>query len=310
MFDDSDDRTASLMTPARLAQLKVRTKPAASPAAWLDQMAADAGSVHVRRLLDLRHQLAALLHAGEVRAIVGGCESLHEVLAQVDFSLVQPRGWLARMTGGGKEADARFAGQHARALQAGATLAREVQTLQHELHAQCTAVERTLLDLDGELRAIEKILDQGARWLQDMRNQLKARRPAEGEAVPAQGADDAARCELLVARLKLLRAAASATQHVLQHGRTACDARAALAAHCAQVLGAQWLAWRGPAGSVAEEVAAHEPTGDAVELARKALPPLQAALHAAGEEARAVQAQDQALTDEVVALQGLLQAAA
>ena len=45
------DRTASLMTPAKLAES--RPKVAASPAAWLDQMAADAGHQHVRRLAEL-----------------------------------------------------------------------------------------------------------------------------------------------------------------------------------------------------------------------------------------------------------------
>ena len=58
---DDEDRTASLMTPAKLAQLKDRPKPASSPAAWLDQLATDAGSGHVRRLVDLRKTLPAQL---------------------------------------------------------------------------------------------------------------------------------------------------------------------------------------------------------------------------------------------------------
>ncbi len=39
------DRTASLMTPSKLAQIK--PKSAVSPAAWLNQMAADAGHAAV-----------------------------------------------------------------------------------------------------------------------------------------------------------------------------------------------------------------------------------------------------------------------
>jgi hypothetical protein len=310
MFDDTHDRTASLMTPARLAQLKVRPAPAASPAAWLDQLAADAGSVHVRRLLDLRHQLSALLHGGELRAIVGGCAALAEALAEVDFSLVQPRGWLARMTGGGKEAAARFGAQHAEVLQAGQSLATEVRTLQKEQPAHRTAVERTLVECEVELRAIEKIMDQGARWLQDMRAQLKARRAETGEVAQQKAAEDEARCDLLVARLKLLRASTTAWQPVLQQGRAVCSARADLAARCAHVIDEEWQAWRKRAASVAEDAAAQGGAAEGVDFARQALAPLQAALRSAGEQARAVQAQDQALAGEVAALQGSLQAAA
>ena len=79
MSDDSDDdRTASLMTPAKLAQLKVRPTPATSPAAWLDQLAADAGSGHVRRLLDLRQQLEAQLRERDWRALAQACAALRD----------------------------------------------------------------------------------------------------------------------------------------------------------------------------------------------------------------------------------------
>jgi len=310
MFDDSHDRTASLMTPARLAQLKVRPRPAPSATAWLDQLAADAGSGHVRRLLDLRHQLAALLHAGEVRAIVAGCDALGQALAQVDFSLVQPRGWLARVTGGGKEPATRFAAQQAAVLRDGQAWAAEVHTLQKEQPARRTAVEHTLVECEVELRAIEKILDQGARWLQDMRAQLKARGAETGEAAQQKAGEDEARCELLVARLKLLRAASAAWQPVLQHGRAACNARATLAARCIQLLAEEWPAWRQRAEDLAEDASAHGNAGADADLARQALARLQAALQSAGEQARDAQARDQALADEVVALQGSLQAAA
>jgi chromosome segregation ATPase len=309
MFDDSPDRTASLMTPTRLAQMKARPRPDASPAAWLDLLAAGAGGGHVRRLLDLRHQLSALLHAGEVRTIVGGCQALHEALEQVDFSLVQPRGWLARMTGGRKEAAARFAAQQRRVVQAGDALANEVRTLQKEQEVQRTAVERTLLDCEVELRAIEKILEQGTRWLQDMRTQIEARQPGTDEAAQRQVRDDTARCELLVTRLHSLRNAASATQQVLQHGRGACSARTALAARCRHSLDEEWPAWRRQAASLADEAAAHGCAAQDVEAARATLEALRSALQEAGAQARAVQAQDRTLGEEVAALQVPLLAA-
>jgi chromosome segregation ATPase len=310
MFDDSHDRTASLMTPARLAQMKARPRPAPSPAAWLDQLATGAGAGHVRRLLDLRHQLSALLHAGEVHTIAGACQALHEALDEVDFSLVQPRGWIARLAGGGKEATARFAAQQARVVQAGDALVGEVRTLQKEQDVQRTAVERTLLDCEVELRAMEKILEQGTRWLQDMRSQLETRPPEADEAAQRQLRDDTARCDLLVTRLQLLRTAATAAQQLLQHGRAACSARTALAARCRHSLDEEWPAWRRQAASLADEAAARGCSGEGVEAARAALAALRTALQAAGAQARAVQVQDRALADEVAGLQAPLQAAA
>ena len=49
------DRTASLMTPAQLAKVKPKAPP--SPAAWLDQLALDAGHVNVRRIAELQEDL-------------------------------------------------------------------------------------------------------------------------------------------------------------------------------------------------------------------------------------------------------------
>ncbi len=310
MFDDSDDRTASLMTPARLAQLKVRPRPAPSPAAWLDQLAAGAGSSQVRRLLDLRPQLAALLRGGDVRSIVAGCQALQEALGQVDLALVQPRGWIARVIGGGKDAAARFAAQHERVVQAGDALAAEMRALHKEQQAQGPAAERTLLECEGELRAIDKIMDQGTRWLQDMRRQLKAREGEEGEAVQQLLHEDASRCELLVTRLQLLRAASSATQLLLQRGRTACSARSALTARWRELLDQQWPAWRRQAASLADEAAAQGADGAVVDAARETLASLQAALRSADQEARVMQTQDRVLSDEIAALQGPLQAVA
>jgi len=301
MFDDCDDRTASLMTPTRLAQIQARPGPAPTSAAWLDQLADSAGSGHVRRLQDLRHQLAALLGAGDVQGILGSCQAWQEALAQLEVSLAQPRGWLARLTGGGREDQARFAEQLGRALQSGEAFAAALRTLQKDQQAQRTAVERTLHDCEGELRAIEKIIGQAARWLQDMRR--------EGDADPAEPArphEQEARCDLLVARLELLRSASAAAQQLLQHGRSACGARQALAARWQQVLDDERTAWRQQAAALAGA----EETRTAIETARRAQTQLQAALLAAAGDARHVRAQDQALHGELAALQASLQAAA
>ena len=172
------------MTPAKLAQLKVRPAPAASPAAWLDQMAADAGSGHVRRLMELRQQLEALVRAreGDFRAVGTACQSLDGALGRVDFSLARPKGWLARATGQGKAAQATFGAQQRQAQTAGDDLADEVRELQKKQAVQASTTDRMVLEIEAETRALEKIMDQGARWLQDMRNQIKARQAQGGDA--------------------------------------------------------------------------------------------------------------------------------
>jgi chromosome segregation ATPase len=311
MSDDSDDRTASLMTPAKLAQLKVHPKAAASPAAWLDQMAADAGAGHVRRLADLRAQLEAQVRERDVQGVAAACQALNDGLGRLDFSLLQPKGWLARATGKGKEEAAGFVAQHERMARAGEELTDQVRTVQRKQQAQASGVERSLLEMEVELRAIEKIMEQGARWLQDMRNQLKARQAGGGDAaVQEQIRQDNARCEVLVARLKQLRAASSATQHALDHCKGAASRRSSLMDHLQQLLDGECKSARQKLGAVADQASAGGAVTEGIDRARRAQQELQAALKQAAQDCGALQAQDQALADELAALQVPLQAAA
>src|SRR5574340_623904 len=106
---DDSDRTASLMTPSKLAQIKPRS--AASPAAWLNQMAADAGHLHVRRLGELRKELQAQALLRDVSPAMSELARLGEALPRLDFGLLQSRGWWSRATGKSRGAGAEFAAQ-------------------------------------------------------------------------------------------------------------------------------------------------------------------------------------------------------
>jgi hypothetical protein len=309
MSDSEDDRTASLMTPARLAQLKVRPKASTSPAAWLDQLAADAGSGHVRRLADLRSQLEAQVHERSYDGVRAAAEALGLALARLDFAQVQPKGWLARATGKGKEAVAGFATQFERIGRAGEDLADEVRTLAKKHQSQAPLTERTLTEFEVEVRAIEKIMEQGARWLQDMRSQLKAREMAGGEeAVLAQLREDSARCELLVARLKQLRSASAATQQAAERCKAAGRSRASVLESVQQALNGEWKTWRDTVGAVAEEASAGG-AATRIDPARAVHDALQAALEQAGKDCSSMAAQERALAQELAALQAPLQAA-
>ena len=305
MSQPDDDRTASLMTPARLAQLKDRPATAASPGAWLDQMASDAGSGHVRRLMELRQQLEAEVRAreGDFRPVAATCASLHGALEQLDLSLVQPRGWLARATGKGKEAAAGFSMQHGKVTHGAEDLGDEVRGLQKQLSAQATALDKLALEIDAEVRALEKIMDQGARWLQDMRNQLKARQ------APADDPDEA-RCQVLVARLKVLRTVVSATQQAVERCKAAGARRTSVLASLQQVLDEDWKSAQQKLAAVAGGAEGGGAAVDVVERAERARETLKFGLRQAEQDCTNVQAMEQAAADEVAALQVPLQAAA
>lgn len=303
-----DDRTASLMTPAKLAQLRTRPKPAATPAAWLDQLASDAGSGHVRRLLDLRGQVEA--QAGGGTAVGATLDALAEALGAVDFTMLQPKGWLARATGRGKSAGATFVAQADRAERAGEDLVDEARALQKKQLAQGSALERTLVEIAVELRAIEKIMDQGARWLQDMRGQLKEREKQGGDAaVQKQIAEDSARCELLVARLKQLRAVTAAGHELVDAARELAKRRAGLAAALQKLIEAPWKSWRQKVAPLVEAATAAGSASEGVERARDAQQNLLAELRQAAQACGGVAAGEQAFAQGLAALQALLQAA-
>ncbi|HVZ42304.1 MAG TPA: hypothetical protein VHA82_00730 [Ramlibacter sp.] len=248
---DDPERTASLMTPARLAQMK--PKPQASSAAWLDQMATGAGDSHVGRLRELAAQLGQQAQSRDCGALASALAKFDEALPQLDFDLLQPKGWLARATGKARTAGVEFAGQFDRIVQAARTLRDEVQRFASRQHAEAAAMERMLVEFEVEWRGIEKILDQGARWLQDMRNQLKTRQAEAGTDAEALAKikEDTARCEMLVDRLKMLRGVSTAAQQVHQHGHAALARYATLSQTAQQLATQQWKVWEGRLSAIA-----------------------------------------------------------
>lgn len=312
MSDPSDDRTASLMTPAKLAQLKMRPQPAASPAAWLDQLAADAGSGHARRLVDLRRQLETQVQERDYQALRSALRAWYEDLEKLDFDLLQPKGWLARTLGRAKEEAAGFGAGHRRIVRGGEELAQEVKALQRRQQAQDGATERTLVEVDVEVRALEKIMEQGTRWLQDMRGQLKARAAVQGSdaALQQQVREDTARCELLVGRLKQLRAAVAAAQRAVERCKKAAGRRDALLESLQQALDGEWKGWLARLEPVAAEAVASGSAGAGLRQARISHQELQQCVKQADKDCSQLQKREEALAAELAALQEPLQAAA
>lgn len=308
-MDDSDDRTASLMTPAKLAQVR-KPKAPVSPAAWLDQMAADAGHQHLHRLGELRAEMQAALLGRSDAAVGAALDALAQALPALDFDLLQARGWWARTTGKSRTAGAEFVSQYEHIEESTASLARQTQALQASQQAQAGSIDRMLVEFEVEYRALDKIIDQGARWLQDMRNQLKERMAQAADAQSQQAVrDDAARCEILVARLKFLRACATAAQQVHQQATGAASRRAALLQMLQQALASDVKAWKVRLGALAAAASEDRASGLSLEGPTETHRELQLCVKQAQADWTQLQAQEQALAQSLVALETQLAAA-
>jgi hypothetical protein len=314
MRDDEDEqeRTASLMTPAKLAQLRMKpVKPAASPAALLDQLAADAGAAHVRRLTELRAQLEAKARERGYATFSAALQALADALPRLDFPLLQPKGLLARMTGKGKEEALGFVAQYEAIGRAIEDVHDEFKALEKKSQAITAGLDKLLLEFDVEVRAVERIMNQGTRWLQDMRGKLGERTSAGPDAEARRLIDeDTARCELLVARLKQLRAASTGAQQVQERIKSVEDKRNSTLALLRQALDGEMRAWQVALRPVAT---AAEDTGSAthgVALAKNAHAELQACVKQALKDCAHLHNNELAVLDELTALVEPLQAAA
>lgn len=297
------DRTASLMTPAKLAQAS-RSKAPVSASAWLDRMAADAGHLHVQRLAELSDVLQTHAAARRHGAVLAGMEQLREATAQLRFDGLQARGWWARTTGKGKSASAQFAAGFEPMDAAAASLAAQMEGLAGNAPAEMSATDRALVEFEVEFRALDKVVDQGARWLQDMQTQLKARKAAGADAQGQQQIrDDAARCEILMARLKLLRDAVGHAQQSHQQALAAATCRQAVAR---QVQACKLREWRAALAALAASVADGAATDSQVEGAAAVNSALQAALGEASAGLQELQVQEHALAESLQTLKGEL----
>lgn len=238
----SHDQTASMMTPAKLAQM-ASAKPPATPSAFLSQMAADVGYQHVARLKELQPTFVDQARAAQAANVQPLLDRVQQALAAIDFApLQQKKGFLAGLTGKSKSAGAEFAAQVESAETALKAMAGDLARVTEAQRANAAAADRTMVDCEVECRALDRIIEQGARWLQDMRNQLKTRQAqANGDATALkQIEEEAGRCELLVTRLKALRAAAAASQQVHELTQANSQRRSGLA-QAIQKLGTQEL---------------------------------------------------------------------
>lgn len=305
-----EDRTASLMTPAKLAQVKPRAP--VSPAAWLDRMATDAGHQHVRRLAELRADLQVQAGKRDFVPLAAAIVRMAEALPRLDFGLLQQKGGLlARLSGKNKSAVAGFASQYDAIEAAADALGEQAKSLQGKQGDQASRTDLALLEFEVEFRAIDKIIDGASRWLQDMRNQLKEREAAGGdEDARRQIREDAQRCELLVARLKALRALSSAAQQAHQQAQAAAARRAAMVQALQASVARHLKDWRSRIEPLAGAAREGESPALSLEGPMDCHRDLQLCIKQAGADCGQLQAHEQALAESLEALGAHLQAAA
>ena len=298
---DESDRTASLMSPAKLAQMK--PKAATTPAAWLTQMAADAGHMHVKRIGELGELLRGQVRMPGLAAIATRLENLADDLPDLDFSLLEQRGWWARTSGMGRVTSPQFATRFEEVGSEAGALATAAKTLGAGQLADAAQMERALVELDAEYRAVEKIIDQGARWLQDMRNQIKGRQAAAtSPQAHREVLEDSARCDILVDRLKLLRALCNGCAPVPEAARAYVHRRGLLLQALQQSLASEVDDWHAVLAPVATAAAAGKSPTDSVQPQLDAHNELLASLKNAISACQQLLAQEQELARSLTPL--------
>ncbi|HEY1226008.1 MAG TPA: hypothetical protein VGF26_01685 [Ramlibacter sp.] len=271
-MDSQEDRTASLMTPAKLAKVAAAGGAAVAPSQFLDRMAADVGHQHLQRLGELRVDMQAHgqgeLDQAEQAAVV--LEHMRDALPQIDFAPLQERNWWADFTGKSRSTGSAFAATFDKVDEVAQELGRTVATVQTRQAQRVTTQDRTLVEFSVEYQALDKAIHQGSRWLQDMRNQIKAR---QAQSVDAQAEQqvraDEARCELLVERLKRLRAAAAASQQVYEEVLATAQRRAEFAQATGRVATVHLQSWRSSMSAVATAASGGKAAAPLLEEAQK-----------------------------------------
>lgn len=258
------ESTASLMTPSRLASLSA--KPAASPAFWQDPTTGDIGRTQLQHLVELHTALGAPELECDLVPLRTALTELLAAHSGLDFDLLQSHGWLARALGKARSAGAEFSAQAERLTDLGKGAHAALLDAQ-KLHGdRTTRTERLLLDMDVEHRALEQLVEHGARWLQDMRQQLQQRHaaaandPQEQQRIRAE----ASRCEALVVRLKALRSLAGAVGPFVHQYRAVLTGRNRMLQTLSQALPGALRAWQPRISALA--TAAEDGEGAALSL--------------------------------------------
>jgi|JI6StandDraft_1071083.scaffolds.fasta_scaffold93045_2 hypothetical protein len=245
------ERTAALMVPSKLAEMV----PVKKATPWFDQPAAHVGEVQIDHLAATLDALRVSHRSDSTGALEDALRNWQKQHDELRFDGLQIRGWWGRATGKSKSAGAEFAEQVARLVALQTHVDAQGSQFQDEIASRAAADEHVLIDAELDLRALDDLVEKGAKWLQDMQAELKKRHAAALDDAGRQGVRrDAARCEALVPRLKALRALGASTRKVILLLREAHALRQSQVQLLSRDLHAAARAWRGRLVSLAAAV--------------------------------------------------------
>ena len=233
------NRTASLMTPARLAQ--IQANEAEAPEAGLAQPEVDTGSIQLTQLLRLQGLISVQAGARDYAPLSVQLEKLADTLPQLDLALVQISGWWARTTGKSKKAADQLTDQCAQIAQCNQCVLEEIDALQKKMRGEASKTGRLLMELEMEHQALKGLIEKSLRWLGAQQIRLKELHAADSRQ---QLSDEAAHCESLVLRMESLQTISTSTQQTLALIRTAASQRSALLQLCQHALVTDMTNWQ------------------------------------------------------------------
>ena len=306
------ERTAAFMTPAMMGKMAAAPAPVVAPSAQLlRDPPGEVGREAVAHLAGVRRELEQQVHERDLQPLASEFQRLHVSLEQLDFEQLRPRGWLARTTGKARSAGAEFFQQYEQAAEAAQAMGKQAAALQKLHVAQVATTERLLVEMEVECSALEQTVEQNARWLQGVRKELQQRHASAADAAAvAIVKEDAARCELLVARLKTLRAVAAAAQRTLEHARGALVQRLALLQTLEQGQARATRAWNERLSGTAAAAERGEGGNLSIEAPQELHHQMQQQVAQTAQECALVQRHEAALAVELAALSQALDDAA
>jgi hypothetical protein len=142
-----------------------------------------------------------------------------------------------------------------------------------------------------------------------MRSQLKNFGTPADPLAQEQARQDTERCEILVARLKMLRALSSAVQHLHQHAQGAASRRIALVQLLRQGLAGGMKSWQARLFPLAAAARAGGTAGQNLDASMEAHRDLQLCVKQALADCGQLRAQEKSLADSLAVLATQLDAA-
>jgi hypothetical protein len=202
-------------------------KPAGVLAAQIRGLLAEMLHVRIVRLQRLRARLQGHAFEWDDAPLMAAVSALHSAARELRFAPLR-HGWMARLLGRHRPADARFLAAYEHVAACALQLKAHMLALASMGRESLTATRGALQQLGADLEQFDARIEEGVTWLQEMCTQLADAR--------TQGSDDpqlatlAEAAQLFTQEFKWLQSASTMGQDVALRGNTVLQRRTALLA--------------------------------------------------------------------------------